>query len=187
MRLPPPSQHCAARRSGGLPAGGIGGACGLGSPSRRQAKILVAGAGRDWPTAQEAVLKVHGAPGCQPQSSTPNSFCTAISPRSTRPFAPTSSRARARLQSGPQTRSAALVSSGARRPWCRPGIRSSTWFTLRLLMLSIAEARGIDSDPIHRDDERWARTGHLMTTTTTPARPTTVKAHGKGTEGLRPR
>ena len=27
----------------------------------------------------------------------------------------------------------------------------------QLLTLAIAEAHGIDPDPIHRDDERWAR------------------------------
>ena len=61
----------------------------------RTRPLAVRGAGRDWPTAQEAALKRARACICPPRRISWTSFCTAISPPSTRTFAASCARARA--------------------------------------------------------------------------------------------
>ena len=41
------------------------------------------------------------------------------------------------------------------------GTRSSTSSPFQLLTVDLAEARGVDPDPIRRDDPRWARAREL--------------------------
>ena len=126
-------------------------------PVSSHERFLVAGAGRDWPTAQEAVLKLREGACVAAEAHTPSSSCTATWPRSTSPCGPSCSRARAGRPSARPARSRRCASSAARRRWCRRVHPVVDVVRFQLLTLDLAEARGIDPDPIRRDDPRWER------------------------------
>ena len=74
---------------------------------------VFAGAGRDWPTAQEAALKLREGPTSPPRHTGSRSFCTAISQLSTRAFAASCSRETAARSRAPPKLSPHCGSSAA--------------------------------------------------------------------------
>jgi glucosamine--fructose-6-phosphate aminotransferase (isomerizing) len=129
----------------------------LEQPTPQQSKILVTGAGRDWPTAQEAVLKLReGAwvsAGAHQTEQLLHGHLAAID-ESVRAYVlegegRAAERARAAV--------AALSELGVETTLVSTSHPVVDIVRFQLLTLAIAESRGIDPDPIHRDDERWAR------------------------------
>ncbi len=126
-------------------------------PVSRHDRILVAGAGDDWPTAQEAALKLReGA------------------------FVPTEAHHTEQLLHGhlaavdETVRAFVLEGAGRAAERARDAVSAleilGCEVTLvptrhpvvdivpfQVLTLALAEERGLDPDRIHRDDERWAR------------------------------
>jgi len=122
-----------------------------------QAKVCVAGAGRDWPTAQEAVLKLReGAwlsAGAHHTEQLLHGHLAAIDETVRAYVLEGEGRAAERAHDA----AAALRELGCETtlvPTRQPAVDIVRF---QLLTLAIAEARGIDPDRIHRDDERWAR------------------------------
>jgi len=122
-----------------------------------QNKILVAGAGRDWPTAQEAVLKLregaHVSAGAHHTEQLLHGHLAAID-ESVRAFVlEGEGRAADRAHEAVQ----ALEALGCETmllPTRHPVVDIVRF---HLLTLAIAEARGIDPDPIRREPgSKWA-------------------------------
>jgi glucosamine--fructose-6-phosphate aminotransferase (isomerizing) len=140
----------------GLPAA-VEEALTLDQPVPTQSKILVAGAGRDWPTAQEAVLKLReGAwvsAGAHQTEQLLHGHLAAIDE---------GVRAYVLEGAGRAAERAADAVAALRELGCETTLVPTLHpvvdiVRFQLLTLAIAEARGIDPDPIHRDHERWAR------------------------------
>jgi glucosamine--fructose-6-phosphate aminotransferase (isomerizing) len=120
-------------------------------------RFLVAGAGRDWPTAQEAALKLR------------EGVFVAVEPHQTEQLlhghlAAVDESVRAFVLEGEGR--AAERAAGAVRALRELGCETTLVPTVHpvvdivrfhLLTLDLAEARGVDPDLIRRDDERWAR------------------------------
>jgi glutamine---fructose-6-phosphate transaminase (isomerizing) len=118
---------------------------------------LVAGAGRDWPTAQEAVLKLREGAFVAAEAHHTEQLLhghLAAIDESVRAFVlegegRAAERAREAVEAlrilGCET---ALV------PTVHPVVDIVRF---QLLTVDLAEHRGVDPDMIHRDDERWAR------------------------------
>ena len=126
-------------------------------PVPEQSKILVAGAGRDWPTAQEAVLKLReGAwisAGIHHTEQLLHGYLAAVD-ETVRAFVlEGEGRAAARAHGAV----AALEVLGCETTLVPTRHPVVDIVRFQLLTLAIAEARGIDPDPIHRDHERWER------------------------------
>jgi glucosamine--fructose-6-phosphate aminotransferase (isomerizing) len=126
-------------------------------PVPRQTKILVAGAGRDWPTAQEAVLKLReGAwisAGAHHTEQLLHGHLAAIDETVRAYVLAGEGRAAERARDA----AAALRELGCETtlvPTLHPVVDVVRF---QLLTLAIAEAKGVDPDPIHRDDPRWQR------------------------------
>jgi glucosamine--fructose-6-phosphate aminotransferase (isomerizing) len=126
-------------------------------PAPAQTKILVAGAGRDWPTAQEAVLKLReGAwisAGAHHTEQLLHGHLAAID-ESVRAYV---LEGEGRAGERARDAAAALRELGCETtlvPTVHPALDIVRF---QLLTLALAEAKGIDPDRIHRDDERWAR------------------------------
>lgn len=126
-------------------------------PVPSQARILVAGAGRDWPTAQEAVLKLHEGAwvGAEAQHTEQllHGHLAAVDE---------SVRAYVLEGEGRAAERAADAVAALRALGCETTLVPTRHPALdivrfQLLTLAIAEAQGIDPDPIRRDDPRWAR------------------------------
>ncbi len=141
----------------GLPAAVESALAAPAEPVPTQSKILVAGAGRDWPTAQEAVLKLReGAwvsAGAHQTEQLLHGHLAAIDE---------SVRAYVLEGEGRAVGRAADAVAALRELGCETTLVPTTHpvvdiVRFQLLTLGIAEARGIDPDPIHRDDPRWAR------------------------------
>jgi glutamine---fructose-6-phosphate transaminase (isomerizing) len=118
---------------------------------------LVAGAGRDWPTAQEAVLKlregVHVAAEAHQTEQLLHGHLAAID-ESVRAFV-LEGEGRAAERAADAV--AALREIGCETtlvPTAHPVVDIVRF---QLLTLELAEARGIDPDLIRRDDPRWKR------------------------------
>ena len=122
-----------------------------------QSKVIVVGAGRDWPTAQEAVLKLReGAwvsAGAHHTEQLLHGYLASID-ETVRAYV---------LEGGGR---AAERAYGAVDGLRELGVETTLVPThhpvvdivrFQLLTLAVAEARGIDPDMIHRDDERWKR------------------------------
>ena len=126
-------------------------------PAPPHRKILVAGAGRDWPTAQEAVLKLReGAwvsAGAHHTEQLLHGHLAAVDESVRAYVLEGEGRAAERAAARPPR----CASSAARRPSCPTRHPAVDIVRFQLLTLAIAEARGIDPDRIHRDDARWAR------------------------------
>ena len=120
-------------------------------------KILVAGAGRDWPTAQEAVLKLReGAwvsAGAHHTEQLLHGHLAAVDEGVRAYVLEGEGRAAARAADA----AAALRELGCETDLVPTRHPAVDIVRFQLLTLAIAEARGIDPDPIHRDDPRWAR------------------------------
>ncbi len=138
-------------------AGAVQEALGVEEPAPSQERILVAGAGRDWPTAQEAVLKLHeGAwvnAEAQQTEQLLHGHLAAVDE---------SVRAYVLEGEGRAAERAADAVAALRELGCETTLVPTRHPALdivrfQLLTLAIAQARGIDPDPIRRDDPRWAR------------------------------
>jgi glutamine---fructose-6-phosphate transaminase (isomerizing) len=120
-------------------------------------RFLVAGAGRDWPTAQEAVLKlregVRVAAEAHQTEQLLHGHLAAVD-ESVRAFVLEGEGRAAERAAGAV---AALREIGCETtlvPTIHPVVDVVRF---QLLTLDLAEARGIDPDPIRRDDPRWER------------------------------
>src|SRR4051794_7286865 len=122
-----------------------------------QPKICVAGAGRDWPTAQEAVLKLReGAwlsAGAHHAEQLLHGHLAAIDETVRAYVLEGEGRAAERAHDAV----AALTALGCETTLVPTRHPAVDIVRFQLLTLAIAESRGIDPDRIHRDDERWAR------------------------------
>jgi len=126
-------------------------------PVPEQSKILVAGAGPNWPTAQEAVLKLReGAwisAGAHHTEQLLHGHLAAVDE---------TVRAYVLEGEGRAAERAAGAAAALRELGCETTLVPTRHPALdivrfQLLTLAVAEARGIDPDRIHRDHERWAR------------------------------
>jgi fructoselysine-6-P-deglycase FrlB-like protein len=129
----------------------------LEEPVPEQSKVLVAGAGRDWPTAQEAVLKLReGAwlsAGAHQTEQLLHGHLAAIDETVRAYVLEGEGRAAERAHDAV----AALHELGCETTLVPTRHPVVDIVRFQLLTLAIAEARGIDPDRIHRDDPRWAR------------------------------
>jgi glucosamine--fructose-6-phosphate aminotransferase (isomerizing) len=141
---------------GALPEA-VAGALAFSEPVPQQPRILVAGAGRAWPTAQEAGLKLHE--GCwipaevHQTEQLLHGFLAAVD-ETVRAYVLEGEGRAAERAAGAVSALQALGCETTLVPTRHPVVDIVRF---QLLTLAIAEARGIDPDPIHRDDERWAR------------------------------
>ncbi|HEY4348358.1 MAG TPA: hypothetical protein VGM80_12280 [Gaiellaceae bacterium] len=126
-------------------------------PVPEQSRILVAGAGRDWPTAAEAVLKLHEgawAPAALHHTEQLlHGFLAAVD-ESVRAYVLEGTGRAAERAAGAVAALEVLGCEVTLVPTRHPVVDIVRF---QLLTLAIAEARGIDPDPIHRSDERWER------------------------------
>ena len=126
-------------------------------PVPTQGKICVAGAGRDWPTAQEAVLKLREgawlAAGAHHTEQLLHGHLAAID-ESVRAFV---LEGEGRAAERALDAAAALRELGCETTLVPTQHPVADIVRFQLLTLAIAEARGIDPDRIHRDDARWER------------------------------
>jgi fructoselysine-6-P-deglycase FrlB-like protein len=122
-----------------------------------QERFLVAGAGRDLPTAHEAVLKLREgawvAAEAYETEQLLHGYLAAVDE---------SVRAFVLEGEGLAAQRAAAAVAALRTLGCDADLVPTRHpvvdiVRFQLLTLAIAEARGIDPDRIHRDDERWAR------------------------------
>jgi len=137
--------------------GAVESALGVAEPAVTQSKVLVAGAGRDWPTAQEAVLKLReGAwvsAGAHHVEQLLHGHLAAVDE---------TVRAYVLAGEGRAAERAADAVAALRELGCETTLAPTRHpvvdiVRFQLLTLAIADARGIDPDRIHRDDPRWAR------------------------------
>ncbi|HWB22961.1 MAG TPA: SIS domain-containing protein [Gaiellaceae bacterium] len=126
-------------------------------PVPAQARILVAGAGRAWPTAQEAALKLHEgawvAAEAHHTEQLLHGFLAAVDE---------SVRAYVLAGDGRAAERAADAVAALRELGCEATLVPTRHpvvdiIRFQLLTLAIAESRGIDPDPIRRNDPRWER------------------------------
>ncbi len=126
-------------------------------PVPSQAKILVAGAGRDWPTAQEAVLKLReGAwvsAGAHHTEQLLHGHLAAVDETVRAYVLEGEGRAAERAREA----AAALRELGCETTLVPTRHPVVDIVRFQRLAIAIAESRGIDPDTIHRDDERQAR------------------------------
>jgi glucosamine--fructose-6-phosphate aminotransferase (isomerizing) len=123
----------------------------VGEPPVR--RVLVAGAGRAWPTAQEAVLKLregaHLPAEAQHTEQLLHGHLAAID-ETVRAYVIDDGRRAADAVRALATLGCETTLVPSRNP-----VVDIVFF--QLLTLAAAEARGVDPDPIRRDDERWER------------------------------
>jgi glucosamine--fructose-6-phosphate aminotransferase (isomerizing) len=116
-------------------------------------RVLVAGAGRAWPTAQEAVLKLregaHLPAEAQHTEQLLHGHLAAID-ETVRAYVIDDGRRAADAVRALATLGCETTLVPSRHP-----VVDIVFF--QLLTLAAAEARGVDPDPIRRDDERWER------------------------------
>jgi glutamine---fructose-6-phosphate transaminase (isomerizing) len=120
-------------------------------------RFLVAGAGRDWPTAQEAVLKLregaHVAAEAHHTEQLLHGHLAAIDE---------SVRAFVLEGEGRAAERAAGAAAALRELGCETTLVPTTHPVMdivrfQLLTVDLAEARGVDPDPIRTNEERWQR------------------------------
>jgi glucosamine--fructose-6-phosphate aminotransferase (isomerizing) len=125
-------------------------------PSRHE-RFLVAGAGRDWPTAQEAVLKLregaYVAAEVHETEQLMHGYFAAIDE---------SVRAFVLEGEGLGAERAHDAAAGLRELGCDVTLVPTRHpvpdiVPFQRLTVALAELRGVDPDRIRRDDERWAR------------------------------
>jgi glutamine---fructose-6-phosphate transaminase (isomerizing) len=141
---------------GWLP-GAVDAALTFSEPAPQQSKILVSGAGRDWPTAQEAVLKLReGAwvsAGAHHTEQLLHGHLAAVDETVRAYVLEGEGRAAERAHDAVT----ALEAIGCETMLVQTHHPTVDIVRFQLLTLAIAEANGIDPDRIHRDDERWER------------------------------
>jgi glutamine---fructose-6-phosphate transaminase (isomerizing) len=118
---------------------------------------LVAGAGRDWPTAQEAVLKLREgafvAAEAYETEQLLHGYLAAVD-ESVRAFVLEGEGRAAERAAGAVAALEAIGCDATLVPSVHPVVDIVRF---QLLTVSLAEQRGVDPDLIRRDDERWAR------------------------------
>ena len=120
-------------------------------------RFLVAGAGRDWPTAQEAVLKLREGAWIAAEAYETEQLLhghLAAVDDSVRAFV-LEGEGRAAERAGAAV--AALREIGCDTTLVPTSDPIVDVVQFQMLTLDLAVARGIDPDPIRRDQERWAR------------------------------
>jgi glucosamine--fructose-6-phosphate aminotransferase (isomerizing) len=118
---------------------------------------LVAGAGRDWPTAQEAVLKLREGAFVAAEAHETEQLLhghLAAVDESVRAFVLEGEGLAAERAAGAMRALEVLGANVTLVPTRHPAVDIVAF---QLLAVELAEARGVDPDRIHRDDERWAR------------------------------
>jgi glucosamine--fructose-6-phosphate aminotransferase (isomerizing) len=124
-------------------------------------RILVAGAGRDWPTAQEAVLKLREGAWIAAEAHETEQLLhghLAAIDESVRAFVLEGEGRAAERAAGAADALRELGCDTTLVPTVHPVVDIVRF---QLLTLDLAEARGIDPDPIRRDDPRWARAAEV--------------------------
>jgi fructoselysine-6-P-deglycase FrlB-like protein len=120
-------------------------------------RFLVAGAGRDWPTAQEAVLKLregaHVAAEAHQTEQLLHGHLAAVD-ESVRAFVLEGEGRAAQRAAGAVAALRELGCQTTLVPTAGPVVDIVRF---QLLTLDLALSRGIDPDPIRRDDPRWER------------------------------
>ncbi len=120
-------------------------------------RFLVAGAGRDWPTAQEAVLKLREGAFVAAEAHHTEQLLhghLAAVDESVRAFVLEGEGRAAERAAGAVAALGELGCETTLVPTVHPAVDIVRF---QLLTLDLAEARGIDPDKIRRDDERWER------------------------------
>ncbi|MGB2874818.1 MAG: SIS domain-containing protein [Gaiellaceae bacterium] len=126
-------------------------------PVRGHDRFVIAGAGRDWPTAQEAALKLREGAFVAAEAHHTEQLLhghLAAIDESVRAFV---------LEGeGRAAERAAGATRALRELGCETTLVPTTHpvvdiVRFQLLTLDLAEARGVDPDRIRTDDERWAR------------------------------
>jgi glucosamine--fructose-6-phosphate aminotransferase (isomerizing) len=120
-------------------------------------RFLVAGAGRDWPTAQEAVLKLREGAWVAAEAHETEQLLhghLAAVDETVRAFVLEGEGRAAERASGAV---AALQEIGCETTLVPTTHPVPDIVRFQLLTLDLAEARGIDPDPIRRDQHRWER------------------------------
>lgn len=118
---------------------------------------LVAGAGRDWPTAQEAVLKLREGAFVAAEAHQTEQLLhghLAAVDESVRAFV-LEGEGIAADRAAAAVRALQELGADVTLVPTRHPVVDIVGF--QLLTVDLAEARGVDPDRIHRDDERWAR------------------------------
>jgi len=126
-------------------------------PVSSHERFLVAGAGRDWPTAQEAVLKLREGAWIAAEAYETEQLLhghLAAVDESVRAFV-LEGEGRAAERAAEAV--AALREIGCETTLVPTEHPVADVVRFQLLTLDLAEARGIDPDPIRRDQPRWER------------------------------
>jgi glutamine---fructose-6-phosphate transaminase (isomerizing) len=126
-------------------------------PVSAHERWLVAGAGRDWPTAQEAVLKLregaHVAAEAHHTEQLLHGHLAAVD-ESVRAFVLEGQGRAAERAAGAVAALRELGCETTLVPTVHPVVDIVRF---QLLTVDLAEARGVDPDPIRTDDPRWKR------------------------------
>jgi fructoselysine-6-P-deglycase FrlB-like protein len=142
---------------GWLPAAVADALAGPRFPVTDAERFLVAGAGRDWPTAQEAALKLregaHVAAEAHQTEQLLHGHLAAVD-ESVRCFVLEGDGRAAERASDAVAALRELGCEATLVPTRHPVVDIVPF---QLLAVDLADARGIDPDRIHRDDVRWAR------------------------------
>jgi fructoselysine-6-P-deglycase FrlB-like protein len=138
-------------------AGGVEEVLGQRVPVTEHERIMVVAAGRDWPTAQEAVLKIregaHLPAAAHQTEQLLHGHLAAVDERVRAFVLEGEGRAAERAHDAVR----ALETLGCETtlvPTVHPVVDIVRF---QLLTVDLAERRGVDPDAIHRDDPRWAR------------------------------
>jgi len=126
-------------------------------PVSAHERFLVAGAGRDWPTAQEAVLKLREGAFVAAEAHHTEQLLhghLAAVDESVRAFVLEGEGRAAERAAGAVAALRELGCETTLVPTVHPVVDIVRF---QLLTLDLAEARGVDPDRIHRDDPRWER------------------------------
>jgi fructoselysine-6-P-deglycase FrlB-like protein len=126
-------------------------------PVSSHERWLVAGAGRDWPTAQEAVLKLregaHVAAEAHHTEQLLHGHLAAVD-ETVRAFVLEGEGRAAERAAGAVAALRELGCETSLVPTAQPVVDI---IRFQLLTVDLAEARGVDPDPIRTDDPRWKR------------------------------
>ena len=120
-------------------------------------RVLVAGAGRDWPTAQEAVLKLREGAWIAAEAYETEQLLhghLAAVDETVRAFVLEGEGRAAERAAGAVAALRELGCDTTLVPTVHP---VADIVRFQLLTLDLADARGIDPDPIRRDQPRWER------------------------------
>ena len=126
-------------------------------PASAHERFVIAGAGRDWPTAQEAALKLREGAFVAAEAHHTEQLLhgdLAAIDESVRAFVLEGEGRAAERAAGAVRALRELGCETTLVPSVHPVVDIVRF---QLLTLDLAEARGIDPDKIRRDDERWER------------------------------